>query len=111
MEYLVKGEHYSRWGTGVESYEILSQTEYDILCEAIANNYTFYVHEWSGKHSEELIDPSESITLITTDHSEIATFRRLLGSSSIGNIGIASYIIESWQESEEYYDLHGEDDE
>lgn len=107
MEYLVRGSYDgSYYGTGVESYEILSEKEWNTLQEALDNNYVFWVHEWSGKHSESEVVASECVELITTDPVLIDNFRKIFESDSIGNLEMADYIIERWLDSEERYELN-----
>ena len=111
-EYLVHGYYDGGYyGTGVESYEILSQKEWDLLQEAIDNNYEVWVNEWSGKYSEDSFTIPEVIKFVTSDPEKIKTFRELFNANSIGAINLAEYIIDNWVESDEYYYLHHDNEE
>lgn len=103
---LVHGGWESYYGTGVDSYTIISEDTWNRLQDIIKKDWGFYVHEWSGKHSEEYIEVSElGFSVVTDDPNEIAVIDKIFG-YHVGNIDLVEYVMDRYSD---YYDE--EDDE
>lgn len=103
-EYLVRSSYYGYYSLGFVCIEIINEETMQQLNKLKKDNWSFYVHEWEGKHSEMYVELEDNdFVVISEDQEYIEYFRKLFG-DYVGNIHYSDYVLERYYESEDYYE-------
>jgi hypothetical protein len=106
---LVYGSWDSYYGTGISSYSIIDEETWAELQAVCDKEFSFWVHEWAGKHSENNIEVSElGFYVVTSDQTKIAVIEDIFG-THVGNIDLVEYVMERYEEY--YYEEEEKEDE
>lgn len=93
-EYIVKSSWHGGYSNGFVCVEIVNEETLNKLRKLIADEFSFWVDGWEGKHSETKIGlDSNDFVVLSDNPDDIAWFRKMFG-EYVGNIHYSDYVME-----------------